>query len=71
MEIAMYIIVFLVSAVIFSFIGYIVRKKSAEKQIKSAEIEAQRIRDNAQNTPIVNLIFAFCLFFYFIFISTR
>ena len=48
MEIAMYIIVFLVSAVIFSFIGYIVRKNSAEKQIKSAEIEAQRIRDNAQ-----------------------
>ena len=48
MEIAINIIIFLVSAVIFSFIGYIVRKKSAESKIQSAEKEAQRILDNAQ-----------------------
>ena len=48
MEIAMYIIIFLVSAVIFSFIGYMVRKKTAESQIRSAEAEAKRIREDAQ-----------------------
>ena len=48
MEITLNIIIFLVSAVIFSFIGYIVRKKSAESKIQSAEKEAQRILDNAQ-----------------------
>ena len=48
MEIAIYITIFLVSAIIFSFVGYIVRKKSAESKIQSAEKEAQRILDNAQ-----------------------
>ncbi len=48
MQIAIYIIIFLVSAILFSFVGYIVRKKSAEAKIQSAEKEAQRILDNAQ-----------------------
>ena len=48
MEIAIYITIFLVSAILFSFVGYMVRKKSAESKIQSAEKEAQRILENAQ-----------------------
>ena len=38
----------LVSAIIFSFVGYTVRKKKAEKQIGSAEEEVKRIREEGE-----------------------
>ncbi len=47
MQIAIYITIFLVSAVVFLFVGYITRKKIAESKIKSAEIEAKRILEDA------------------------
>ena len=40
---------FLISAVIFSIVGYYVRKKVAESKIGSAEEEAKRIRDNVHS----------------------
>ena len=43
MEIIMNIAVFLVSAVIFTFVGIAIRKKIAESKMKSAESEAKRI----------------------------
>ena len=48
MHIEIYITVFLVSAVVFFFVGYFIRKKTAESKIDSAEKEAQRILDNAK-----------------------
>lgn len=48
MQIVIYIILFLISAVVGIFVGYIIRKKTAESKIKSAESEAQRILDNAK-----------------------
>ncbi len=48
MQIVIYITIFLISAIVFLFVGYTVRKKSAEAKIESAEKEAQRILDNAQ-----------------------
>ena len=48
MQLAIYITIFLVSAILFSFIGYIARKKSAEAKIQSAEKEAQRILESAE-----------------------
>ena len=47
MQIIIYITIFLVSAIIFLFIGYTIRKKIAESKIDTAEKEAQRILDNA------------------------
>ena len=47
MQIVIYITIFLVSAIVFLFVGYIARKKLAESKIDSAEREAQRILDNA------------------------
>ena len=47
MQIIIYITIFLVSAIIFLFVGYTLRKKTAESKIESAEKEAQRILDNA------------------------
>ena len=47
MQIIIYITIFLISAVLFSFIGYKVRKNVAESKIKSAENEAERIIDEA------------------------
>ena len=41
MQIAIYITIFLVSAIAFYFIGYTMRKKSAESKIKSAEDEVR------------------------------
>ena len=38
-----YIAVFLISAVIFTFVGFIIRKRIAEGKMKSAENEAKRI----------------------------
>ncbi len=48
MQIVIYITIFLVSAIVFLFVGYTVRKKTAESKIESAEREAQRILDNAE-----------------------
>ncbi len=42
------IVTFLISAVVFTAVGYQVRKKSAEAKINGAEQEARRILDNAQ-----------------------
>ena len=43
-----YIAVFLISAVIFTFVGMIARKKIAESKIQGAEEEAKRIMENAK-----------------------
>ena len=48
MQIAIYITIFLISAIVFLFVGYIIRKKTAEAKIESAEKEASRILENAQ-----------------------
>ncbi len=47
MQFVIYITIFLVSAIVFLFVGYIARKKTAESKIESAEKEAQRILNNA------------------------
>ena len=44
-----YVAIFLISAVVFLFVGYILRKKVAESKIKNAETEAQRILDEAKS----------------------
>ena len=41
------IAVFLVSAVIFTFVGFLLRKKIAESKMESAEREAKRIIESA------------------------
>ncbi len=48
MQIVIYITIFLVSAIVFLFVGYIARKKTAESKIESAEIEAKRILEEAE-----------------------
>ncbi len=47
MQIVIYITIFLVSAIVFLFVGYITRKKIAESKIESAEKEANRILEDA------------------------
>ena len=47
-EVIGYIAVFLISAVIFTFVGMTVRKKIAESKIQGAEEEANRILENAK-----------------------
>ncbi len=47
MNIIINIAIFLISAVIFSFVGYIMRKRIAESKIRVAEEEAKRIIDSA------------------------
>lgn len=47
--IIIYVAIFLVSAVVFLFVGYILRKNIAESKIKNAETEAQRILAEAKN----------------------
>ena len=42
-DIIIYIAIFLVSAVIFTFVGFVIRKKIAESKMKSAENESKRI----------------------------
>ena len=42
-NIIIYVVIFLVSAVIFTFVGMLIRKKVAESKIKSAEEEAKNI----------------------------
>ena len=43
MEIIIYIAIFLISAIVFTFVGFTIRKKIAESKMKSAENEAKRI----------------------------
>ena len=43
MNIIINIAIFLISAVIFSFVGYTMRKRIAESKIRVAEEEAKRI----------------------------
>ena len=47
MNIIINIAIFLISAVIFSFVGYTMRKRIAESKIRVAEEEAKRIIDSA------------------------
>ena len=47
MDIIINIAVFLISAVIFTFVGFAIRKKIAESKMKSAENEAKRILELA------------------------
>ena len=46
-NIIIYIAIFLVSAVIFFFVGFVARKKIAESKLKGAEEEAKRIIESA------------------------
>ena len=48
MDIIIYIAIFLVSAVIFTFVGIAIRKKIAESKVGNAENEAKRIIELAQ-----------------------
>ena len=48
MNIGIGIAIFLVSAIIFTFVGFFARKKIAESKLKSAENEAKRIIESAQ-----------------------
>ena len=56
MEIIINVAVFLISAVIFSIIGYIMRKKTAERKIESAEVESEKILENAKREGIIKLL---------------
>ena len=46
-NIIIYIAIFLISAIIFTFVGFFIRKKIAESKMKSAENEAKRILELA------------------------
>ena len=48
MDIVIGIAIFLISAVIFTFVGVYIRKKTAESKMQSAEIEARKIIDMAK-----------------------
>ena len=48
MEFVIYIAIFLISAVVFTFVGIAIRKKIAESKVGSAENEAKRIIELAQ-----------------------
>ena len=48
MQIVIYIAIFLVSAIIFTFVGMAIRKKLAESKVGSAEEEAKKIIELAQ-----------------------
>ena len=48
MQIIIYIAIFLVSAIIFTFVGIAIRKKTAESKLGSAEDEAKKIIELAQ-----------------------
>ncbi len=48
MDLTISIAIFLVSAVIFTFVGFFVRKKISESKIGSAESEAKKIIESAQ-----------------------
>ena len=46
-NIIIYIAIFLISAIVFTFVGFLIRKKIAESKMKSAENEAKRILELA------------------------
>ena len=46
MDIIINVAVFLISAVIFTFVGMYIRKKLAESKMKSAEAEAKKMKSN-------------------------
>ena len=48
MDIVINIAIFLITAIVFTFVGVFIRKKIAESKLKSAENEAQRILDMAK-----------------------
>ena len=48
MQIIIYIAIFLITAVIFTFVGFTIRKKIAESKLKSAENEANQIIERAK-----------------------
>ena len=48
MDIVIYIAIFLISAVVFTFVGIYVRKRTAESKIGSAEDEAKKIIEMAE-----------------------
>ncbi len=48
MQIIIYIAIFLITAVIFTFVGFIIRKKIAESKLISAENEANQIIERAK-----------------------
>ena len=47
MQIIIYIAIFLITAVIFTFVGFTIRKKIAESKLRSAENEANQIIERA------------------------
>ena len=48
MQIIIYIAIFLITAVIFTFVGFTIRKKIAESKLRSAENEANQIVERAK-----------------------
>ena len=48
MDIVINIAIFLITAIVFTFVGVLIRKRIAESKLKSAETEAQRILDMAK-----------------------
>ncbi len=48
MNIVIYIAIFLITAVVFTFVGVMIRKKIAESKLKSAENEAKQIIERAK-----------------------
>ena len=48
MDIIIYIAIFLITAVIFTFVGFTIRKKIAESKLRSAENEANQIIERAK-----------------------
>ena len=56
MDLIINIAVFLIAAVIFTFVGMFLRKKTAEAKLKGAENEAQRIIEMANKEKIDHLL---------------
>ena len=48
MDIIIYIAIFLITAIVFTFVGIFMRKKIAESKLKSAENEAKQIIEMAK-----------------------
>ena len=48
LDIIIYIAIFLITAIIFTFVGILIRKKVAESKLKSAEDEAKQILERAK-----------------------
>ena len=48
MQYIIYIAIFLITAVVFTIVGVVIRKRTAESKMQSAEYEAKRIIENAK-----------------------